>query len=243
MKYFNMNLQTHRKGSFSNPYNEYFNNKLNPLINTLLNVGGYFFFLASCENTTKLKKNKLRSYLMNSSLSDTSQFIKILKKNGLFVKYFLEIVKMLKLHRGFFESVNPYLNANSSTYYAFHLFAKNNWHFFNFNFLLHFISIAVDPFLQVKVITLPKFLQKRFKKRYDFQIKHVSTLTRTRYVYKRITLNSAYINAKKLYQRVYLCLVRIFLNPKNNLLHTEKIFFYRYALRMYKLGMINIKSL
>jgi hypothetical protein len=109
--------------------------------------------------------------------------------------------------------------------------------------LLHFISTAIDPFLQVKVITLPKFLQKRFKKRFDFQIKHVSTLTRTRYVYKRITLNSAYINAKKLYERVYLCLARVFLNPKTNLLHTEKVFFYRYALKMYKLGMINIKSL
>lgn len=243
MKYFKNNLQIWKVKNLGNPYNELYNANIGSQVQTLTNIGSYFFFLNTVSTRVKLKKNKLRSHLMNSNLSDSSQFIKILKKNGMLVRYHLEVIKMLRLHRNFFETVNPYLNANSSTYYAFHLFAKNNWHFFNFNFLLHFITIAVDPFLQVKVITLPKFLQKRFKKRYDFQIKHVSTLTRTRYVYKRITLNSAYVNAKKLYQRVYLCLVRIFLNPRNNLLHTEKIFFYRYALRMYKLGMLNIKSL
>lgn len=180
---------------------------------------------------------------MNNSLQEINQFLKIFKKNGLFYKYLLYISKMMLMHRKLFDNLDKELNETYKNYFAFYLFSRSNLEFYNFNYLLNFVTVAVDPCIQIKVVTLPKFLQKRFKKKFDFQIKHIDPSLRTRYVYKRIILNSEFLPSKSVSKRVYSCLANIFLNPSNNLVINEKIYFYKYALKVYKIGQLNMQSL
>jgi hypothetical protein len=244
MKYLNKELTLpYFKTSRDELYNILCEGNIAPFTAVLNNTGGYFYFVNLLEKRIKLRRNRLRSKLMNSPLQESTQFLKIFKKNGLYYKYFLIISKMMSMHRQCFERVDLELNSTYPNYFAFYLFARSNLQFYNFNFLLNFVTIAVDPCIQIKVVTFPKFLQKKFKKRFDFQIKHVDMSLRARYVYKRIILNSEFLSGNDVTTRVYSCLANIFLNPSDNLVMKEKFYFYRYALRMYKLGLVNMQAL
>jgi hypothetical protein len=244
MKHFKRNLQLiDFKRSPDCFYRDYLITQLSFYPKFLVEVDSYFYFLDRLEPKIKLRRNKLRSISMNRDLQESTQFLKILKKNGMYHKYYLELLKVLNLHRSFFERVDLDLNSTYSSYYIFHLFSKTNLYFYSFNFLLNYITNIVDPCLQVKVVTLPKFLQKKYRKRFDFQIKHVDSGVRSRYVYKRVVLNSGFVAQNKLFNRIYSCLLTTILSPKTSLVYTEKVFFYKYALKMYKLGLINMRSL
>ena len=84
---------------------------------------------------------------------------------------------------------------------------------------------------------------KKYRKKYDFQIKHVHILNRKRYVFKRILINSNFVNYLKIQYRLYLALINIFLKPDSNLVYNEKINFYKYALKVYKAGLLKLGSL
>jgi hypothetical protein len=207
------------------------------------NFSTYLFFLVNLNKKSKLKTNKHRSIVMNKFFSESLQFIKIFNKDGLLQKYYLLINSLLIMHRQFFEKLNIFFNTQYQNYHPFHVFAKTNYNFYKLSFLLNFVTTILDPCIQVKVITLPKFIQKKYRKKYDFQIKHVHILNRKRYVFKRIVLNSNFINYLKIQYRLYLALINIFLKPDSNLVYNEKINFYRYALKVYKAGLLKLGSL
>eukprot|EP01015_Nassula_variabilis_P025271 TRINITY_DN490_c0_g1_i2.p1 TRINITY_DN490_c0_g1~~TRINITY_DN490_c0_g1_i2.p1 ORF type:complete len:109 (+),score=1.25 TRINITY_DN490_c0_g1_i2:81-407(+) len=94
-----------------------------------------------------------------------TQFMKILKRHGLMVKYDLLMRSMLVMHRHFFENLNIYFNESYRNYLGFHLYAQTNQEFFNFDFLLMYVSNILNPCIQLKVVKLPKFLQKKKKKK------------------------------------------------------------------------------
>lgn len=244
MKYFRRNYELpFFKNRVADVYGGNYKDEASSFSNLFIDVDSYFFYIDSMEKTIKLKRNKLRSRTMNAPLSASTQFLKILKKNGLYHRYYLQIVKILLIHRHAFDNVDLNLNELYKNYYTYHLFAKANQQFYNLNFILNFITFSIDPCIQIKVVTPPKFLQKKFKKRFDFQIKHIDSRIRARYVYKRVILNSSYVAHSKMYNRLYSCLASIFLNPRDNLIYSEKIFFYRYALRMHKLGSLKMQEL
>jgi hypothetical protein len=203
----------------------------------------YLFFLTGLGRKNKLQHNKYRSIIMNKFLSDSLQFIKIFNKDGLLQKYYLLIIDLLIMHRQFFEKLNIFFNVQYQSYHPFHVFAKTNYNFYKLNFLLNFVTIILDPCIQVKVVTLPKFIQKKYRKKYDFQVKHVHILNRKRYVFKRILINSNFMNYLKIQYRLYLALINIFLRPDSNLVYNEKINFYKYALKVYKSGLLKLGSL
>jgi hypothetical protein len=202
----------------------------------------YFFFVDFLQRKNKLRRNKKRSYLMNKDLTIANQFIKILTKKGLLYRYQLVISKIVGMHRSYFEIVNPILNETYSQYYIYYMFSKKHIEFFNLNILLDMAARIVDPLLQVKVVTLPKFLQKKYKKRFDFKIKHVNLSVRLRYVLKRIILNSDFLKKRDVQDRLYDCIMGIFLNPQLNLVYEEKLYFYKYALKMYKTNKLKLND-
>lgn len=201
------------------------------------------FFLTNLNKKFKLQRNKYRSTIMNQFLSDTLQFVKIFNKDGLLQTYYLIIVDLLIMHRQFFEKLNIFFDNQYVGYHPFHIFAKTNYNFYKLNFLLNFVALILDPCIQVKVTTLPKFIQKKYRKKYDFQIKHVPVLSRKRYVFKRILINSNFMGYLKIQYRLYLALINIFLKPDSNLVYDEKINFYKYALKIYKSGLLKLSSL
>lgn len=202
----------------------------------------YYIYMEEIEKTYKLRRNRLRSRIMNKSLSNTMQFIKILQQKGFIQKYYLSIIQLLTQHREIFERVDSDYNAQYNNYYMFYLFSRTNYLFFNLNFILNFVSSLIEPCLQIKVVTLPKFLQKKYKRKFDVAVKHVNPTVRSRYVYKRIILNSSFINERQLYKRLYMCLTTIYLSPGDNLVFLEKINFYKHALKMYKQGSVKLKN-
>lgn len=203
----------------------------------------YFLILDNLEFQLKLRSTQLRSHTFNKNLSETTQFMKILKRHGKLCKYNLLMGKMALLHREFFETLNLYFNSFYKNYLGFHFYSQNNQEFFNLNFLLTYVSIILNPCIQLKVVRLPKFLQKKYKKKYDFKIKHVAYNLRKRYVYKRIVIYSGFVNHKKLLDRVYIALTETFLNPEESPLHKERFNFYRHALKMYRFGKLNFQTL
>lgn len=207
------------------------------------NFTTYLFFLTNLNKKSKLQTNKYRSIVMNKFFSDSLQFIKIFNKDGLLQKYYLLINNLLIMHRQFFEKLNTFFSIQYQNYHPFHVFAKTNYNFYKLSFLLNFVTTILDPCIQVKVITLPKFIQKKYRKKYDFQIKHVHILNRKRYVFKRILINSNFVNYLKIQYRLYLALINIFLKPDSNLVYNEKINFYKYALKVYKAGLLKLGSL
>ena len=202
----------------------------------------YFFYLDNLEIKNKLKGNKKRSFVMNKNLTTTNQFTKILTKKGLLYKYQLVVSRMLNTHRLYFETIDPFLNENYPQYYIYYMFSKKHIEFFNFNLLFNMAVRVVDPLLQVKVVTFPKFLQKKYKRRFDFKVKHVNVNTRLRYVLKRIILNSDFLKKKNIQDRLYDCVISIFLNPELNLVYAEKLYYYKYALRMYKTNKLKLND-
>ena len=202
-----------------------------------------YVFLAELEFLPKLKSNSFRSTTTNSKLTECTQFMKILKRHGLLVKYHLMICDMLVMHRHFFENLNIYFNVSYKNYLGFHLYSQNNQEFFNLDFLLTYVSNILNPCIQLKVVRLPKFLQKKYKKKYDFKIKHVSSHLRRRYVYKRVIVYSGFFNYKKVLDRVYISLTETFLNPEENPLHKERLNFYRHTMKLYRFGKLNFQTL
>lgn len=167
----------------------------------------------------------------------------ILKRHGLEYKYNLLMIELSLLHRSFFETLNIYFNDLYRNYLGFHLYSQNNQEFFNLDFLLAYVSLILNPCIQLKVVRLPKFLQKKYKKKYDFKIKHVAQHLRKRYVYKRIVIYSGFVNHKRLLERVYTALTETFLNPDQNPLHKERFNFYKHALKMYRFSKLNFQTL
>lgn len=203
----------------------------------------YFFFLSSFEPKVKFKKSELRSYTLNKYLPEQTQFMKILKRHGNIVKYWLLMLEMSGLHRQFFETLNVYFNTIYFNYLGFQLYAQTNLEFFDLDFLLVYITSILNPCIQMKVVRFPKFLQKKLRKRYDFKIKHVPVNLRKRYVYKRIVIYSGFVNYRKLLDRVYTSLIETFLNPDNNPLHKERLNFYKHTLKLYRFGRLNLHAL
>ncbi len=203
----------------------------------------YFFFLTKVDFRVKLKHPSLRSHLFNKNLSEQTQFINILKRHGHDITYKLLLVDMLLLHRKFFESVNDYFNTTYTNYLGFYFYAGGNPEFFDFNFLLNYVTAILNPCVQLKVVKFPKFLQKKLKKKYDFKIKHIPVGLRRRYVYKRIIVYSNFVNFKKVLDRVYLSLAETFLNPETNPFHKERLNFYKHTLKLYRLGKLNVRAL
>lgn len=203
----------------------------------------HLHYITSINFKNKTTKNELRSHTFNSNLNETTQFIKILKRHGLLLKYNLVTTKLINLHRSFFENLNAYFSTFYKDYLGFYIYSQNNEDFFNFNFLLTFIASILNPCIQLKVVKLPKFIQKKFKKKYDFKIKHIPTPLRKRYVFKRIVIYSGFTNHKSLKDRVYLTLVETFLNPETNLLHKERLNFYKYVMKAFRFGKLNFQTL
>lgn len=203
----------------------------------------YFYTLELLEPEVKLRSSQLRSYTSNKNLLEVTQFMKILKRHGLMVKYWLLIKAMLVMHRHFFESVNTYFNTLYFNYMGFHLYAINNQEFFDLDFLLTYVTSILNPCIQLKVVKLPKFLQKKYRKKYDFKVKHVAVNLRKRYVYKRLVVYSGFVNYRKLLDRVYSSIVETFLSPNTNPLHKERINFYKHSLKLYRFGRLNLHAL
>jgi len=203
----------------------------------------YFFYMEELEFQSKLRSTRLRSFTMNRHLAESTQFMKILKRHGKLLKYNLLMVDLSLLHRDFFENLNIYFNTFYKNYMGFHLYAQNNQEFFNLDYLLTYVSLILNPCIQLKVVRLPKFLQKKYKKKYDFKIKHVPQHLRRRYVYKRVVVYSGFVNYKKLLDRIYISLTETFLNPDENPLHKERFNFYKHTMKMYRFGKLNFQTL
>jgi hypothetical protein len=200
-------------------------------------------FLQECEISPKLKSSRTRSSQSNSGLTEATQFLKILQRHGLKHRYWLKVLQLAAAHRQVFEHNNIYFAERYPNYLGFYLYAQNNKIFLDLGYLLEYVAKLLNPCLQLKVVLLPKFLQKKYRKRYDFKIKHVPVASRQRYVYRRILIYSGFLTHRNLINRVYLSLAESFLNPDFSPLQKERLNFYRHALRLYKLGGLNFKAL
>lgn len=193
----------------------------------------YKIFIDS--NFFKKKKyfyiNKNKFIIFNHNRSNLDKLINVSLSDGKKLKF---LNYMNNLNNAFYYSFirkSLFFQNRFENYMLFYNFSKENDFFFNLNFILSNIANLNESIFNIKVVKLNKKLKKRFKKKFDFEVKYLQKHKRSLSVFKSLHLYANSFNYYKYYERLLASLLLTFLNQKESKIYKRKLVSYSLVLK------------
>lgn len=184
----------------------------------------------------KFFKNSNKALTLNLNTTNVDKLLNVSQRDGKKIKFLKFLNKLNNVFYYSFIFKSSFFQNKFDTYQLFWNFSKENDFFFNLNFILNNIALLNESIFTVKVIKLNKKSKKKFKKKFDFQVKYLNKNKRNLNVFKSLHLYSNSFNYYNYHERLLACLVLVFFGQKNSKIYKRKISTYSLVLKKKKLN-------
>jgi hypothetical protein len=188
-------------------------------------------FLKKKKSFYFINPNKDKSIIFNQNRNNLDKLINVSFSDGKKLK-FLNYINYL--NNAFYYSFiykSSFFQSRFENYMLFYNFSKENDFFFDLDFILNNIVNLNESIFNIKVIKLNKKLKKRFKKKFDFEVRYLRKHKRSLNVFKSLHLYSNSFNYYKYYERLLASLLLTFLNQKESKIYKRKLVSYSLVLK------------